>query len=90
MGKGVMVRSVVPGGPAQLAGLRPMRPGVLGDLIVGIDDKAVDSRNDLFLQINQKHPGDVVVLTVQRAAAGQSDDRMDTLALSMELGVAVF
>jgi len=88
--KGVMVRSVVPGGPAQLAGLRPMRPGVLGDLIVGIDDKAVDSRNDLFLQINQKHPGDVVVLTVQRAAAGQSDDRMDTLALSMELGVAVF
>jgi len=87
--KGVIVTTVVPGGPAQLAGVRPMRPGMLGDLIVGIDDKAVDSRNDLFVQIDRKRPGDVVVLKVQRAAAGRSNDRMETLALSMTLGAAM-
>jgi serine protease DegQ len=47
---GVLVREVVQGGPAERAGLRP------GDVIVRIDDAAVDTVEDLFGELRQRKP----------------------------------
>ena len=51
--KGVHVREVVPGGPAEIAGIRPNAMIgdsniQLGDFIVQMDDKPIESTDDLF------------------------------------------
>ena len=66
---GVLILSVIPGGPADRAGLRggsekaylgntPIMIG--GDLIVRIDDQDIEDQNDIAHVMNQHHTGDKV------------------------------
>ena len=57
---GAEVQNVVPGGPAEQAKLRS------GDVITKIDGQPVRSPNDVSAVINQKQPGDKVVVQVER------------------------
>jgi putative serine protease PepD len=52
--------SVIPGGPADRAGLQP------GDVILAIDGTQVSSADELIVAIRSRQPGDVVVLTFRR------------------------
>jgi len=71
---GAYVASVVPGGPADKAGvlagtkdvgLQGLKGG--GDLIIAVDGHAVDTFSDfLSYLVNNKAPGDVITLTVLR------------------------
>jgi S1-C subfamily serine protease len=69
---GVLVVDVVPGGPAETAGLLPTQRDagtgkvVLGDLIVAIDGKPIKRTGDLFGMLESKKIGDEVSLDVQR------------------------
>lgn len=69
--KGVAVLDVVPGGPAESAGLKPFYRNssgkiVFGDVIVAIDNRVVDNTDDLFEALEAHQPGDTVSLTVLR------------------------
>jgi S1-C subfamily serine protease len=73
--RGVIVRGVVPGGPAERAGLRSIRVDATGsvrsfDLIVGIDDHAIATFNDLSAVLDRHQPGDEV--TVRYARDGRA------------------
>jgi putative serine protease PepD len=57
---------VVPGGPADRAGIQP------GDVIVAIDDKPVADSSELIVAIRSRSPGDTVTLTVHRGGDEQS------------------
>jgi len=72
---GVLILTVVPGGPAERAGLRggtekaylgntPIRIG--GDLIVRIDDQDVEDQQDISHVMNQHHSGDKIKVTFFR------------------------
>jgi putative serine protease PepD len=63
--------SVVPGGPADKAGLKP------GDVITKLDDSVIDSGPTLIGTIWQHHPGDKVQVTYQRG--GQTSTTTVTL-----------
>lgn len=71
---GAYVTSVTPGGPADKAGIRAgdqatsvQGLGAGGDLIIAIDGQTVNHFDDLLRYlINNKSPGDTVVLTVLR------------------------
>jgi len=56
---------LVPGGPAEQAGLEP------GDVILALDGKKVESSSELIVAIRSKRPGDSVTLTVRRDGAEQ-------------------
>lgn len=58
--KGVYIFQVVPGGPADQAGLRK------GDVITAIDGAEVNSVSDLRAKIAEHSVGDKVELTIQR------------------------
>lgn len=60
--RGVMVRSIVPGSPADQAGMR------VGDTIVQCDAKTVLSLTDFLSQIAGHKPGDTVELGIWRQA----------------------
>jgi S1-C subfamily serine protease len=65
------VAQVTPGSPAARAGLRPTSRNsagdlILGDIIQGVDGKAVDSARDLLEQLDAKRVGDKVVVDVLR------------------------
>ena len=57
---GAEVQSIVPGGPAESARLRT------GDVITRIDGQPVRSPSDVSAAVNQKRPGDKVVVQVER------------------------
>jgi putative serine protease PepD len=59
-GNGALVQDVASGSPAAKAGLR------VGDLVVAIDGKAVQSYSDLGARIRAHKPGDKVTLKVVR------------------------
>ena len=53
-------RPLVPGGPAERAGIEP------GDVVLAIDDKPVADSAELIVAIRSRSPGDQVTLTVRR------------------------
>jgi len=72
---GLLIVQAVPGGAADRAGLRggteraylgnmPIMIG--GDLIVAIDDKKVESQQDLAQVMNNHRAGDTIRLTIYR------------------------
>ncbi len=65
-GKGVLVREVTSGSPAQKAGLKA------GDVIVRLDEAPVEDMNDLRRLLSRKKAGDTVTLTVVRERAETS------------------
>jgi putative serine protease PepD len=69
---GAIVRSVVPGGPADKGGIQP------ADLITQVDGRQVFDPSDISTAIGRHNPGDTVSVTVQRAGA--------ELHLKVELG----
>ncbi len=74
--QGVLVASVVAGGPAEKAGLKPAsvdangNPTAAGDIITGIDGKTVTSFEDLVSYLSAStQPGQSVTLNVLRNGA---------------------
>jgi S1-C subfamily serine protease len=67
---GAVVADVLPGSPAAQAGLTPARryqDGIrLGDIILAINEKPVESGEDLFLALDEFTPGQEVALLVER------------------------
>ncbi len=62
---------VQPGGPAEVAGIRPTVRGSdgrlrIGDLVVAIDDEPVDSSDDLLNVLERRGVGQAVEVTVWR------------------------
>jgi S1-C subfamily serine protease len=77
--KGLLIAEMRPGGPAERAGLRGPRItrtrlpfGIKGedrsaaDMIVAIDDQKIVTAEDFLGYIEEKRPGDEIVLTVVR------------------------
>ncbi len=69
--KGALVMNVVPGSPADKAGLHATHKDAqghiqIGDAIVGIDDHTVQKANDLFSALDNYKPGDAVKLHLLR------------------------
>jgi len=58
--KGALVADLVPGGPAQKAGVLP------GDVIVEVDGHAVGSGTELTRQVASQNPGDTLHLSLLR------------------------
>jgi S1-C subfamily serine protease len=54
---GVIVREVLPGGPAEMAGLAN------GDVILTIDETPIESAADLTRVLDRHYAGDVIGLT---------------------------
>ena len=65
---GVAIGDVLPGSPAENAGLRPAdrRTGVIGDVIVAIDGQAIATLGDLAVALERAGVGKVVTVTVLR------------------------
>jgi S1-C subfamily serine protease len=68
--RGVIILSVPPDSTAAKAGLRGItqtRQGIaLGDVIIGVDDKRVETFDDLYTALDSHKPDDVVKVTVAR------------------------
>jgi S1-C subfamily serine protease len=60
---GAIVDTIVPGAPAQAAGLQP------GDKIVAIDDKKISSSEDVSAAVTSRTPGEQAKVTVERGGA---------------------
>jgi S1-C subfamily serine protease len=79
--KGLLIRELVEGGPADRAGLQPLRVRAArvggftrlyldpdsADQIAAIDGKRVKTADDLFSEVEAHTPGDAVTVTVLRA-----------------------
>jgi len=83
---GVILSDVLPGSPADAAGLRP------GDLVTAIDGKTMENARQLQVNLYRRGIGDVVTLTVLRngeeirmfAAVAERDDPIAGLAGSAD------
>ncbi len=69
--KGLLVRSVSPGGSAATAGLRGLSQDsggelVLGDIITSIDGSAIADLDDLYKLLDKKQIGDTVQVEIYR------------------------
>ncbi len=79
---GVALVQVVPGSPAERAGLQPFRRGnrgevLAGDVITAINDEPVVNLDDMLTQFEKHQPGETVTVSVWRG--GQT--RKATLVL---------
>jgi len=83
---GAMITKVITGSPAQQAGLRAMRKGHLGDVIVSIAGQPISKSQDVFSFLDQKLPGEEIIMSVQRASADVSSDKLDQVDLTVRLG----
>ena len=72
---GFYVIRVMPGSPAEQAGLVPSgvdlegRPAIGGDIIVGVNGLSVVAGTDLTAALNRHQPGEAITLTVIRGGA---------------------
>jgi serine protease Do len=66
--KGALVADLVPGGPADRAGVKP------GDVVVALDGHGVDSNTELTRMVAQSHNGDTLHLTVLRDGKSREID----------------
>ena len=57
---GALVADLVPGGPAEKAGVRP------GDVVVALNGQAVDSSTGLTRLVARQHPGEILHLAILR------------------------
>ena len=64
--QGVWIRRVVPGGPAQRAGIRGSRSLPSADTITAIDGVSMKTANDLIAYVQMKDVGDTITITVYR------------------------
>ncbi len=73
--QGLLVERVIPGGPADQAGVRGGNRTVVagmqelrigGDVLVAMNGKEIQNQQDLNLLLNRERPGDVVTLTIYR------------------------
>eukprot|EP00929_Paragymnodinium_shiwhaense_P073845 TRINITY_DN37728_c0_g1_i1.p1 TRINITY_DN37728_c0_g1~~TRINITY_DN37728_c0_g1_i1.p1 ORF type:complete len:466 (-),score=71.81 TRINITY_DN37728_c0_g1_i1:288-1685(-) len=83
---GIMVIKVVPDGPAGKAGIRPVRAGRLGDVVVSIDGGRVRTSDDLFKVLDKRAPGDTIILNVQRASSDPASDIYESQNVTVTLG----
>lgn len=67
---GVLVGNVVRDGPAEKAGIQPLRRlaggRLIGDIITAIDGQAIKSQADYFQIMSKKKVGDTVTIAVRR------------------------
>jgi S1-C subfamily serine protease len=68
---GALIMRILPGSPAQKAGLQQTRRSTtgriqLGDVIVAMDGEPVEKANDLFDLLQRHQPGETVTLTIER------------------------
>lgn len=80
---GAIVANVVPGSPADKAGLRPIHRTSdgsieIGDIISAVDGHPVEDGNDLLRVLDEKSPGDTITLSVEREE--------QTLSVTIPLG----
>lgn len=73
--RGALIVEVESGGPADRAGVET------GDIIIAVNNKAIDGRRDLSELIGSQEPEDDVVLTIVRA-----DDDTEVMELEVTLG----
>jgi S1-C subfamily serine protease len=67
----VLVTDVVPGNPAEKAGIKAYKAGVQqGDLILEVNRQSVSSAGELTQLLAKHKGGDGVLLLVQRSNAG--------------------
>lgn len=85
---GIMVMRVIPGGPAEGAGVRPMRGGRLGDVVVAMDGQRISTTDDLFGMLETRAPGDLVKLRLQRPNPDLDSDVMEEIDVPIKLGQA--
>lgn len=65
---GLVIQQVIPGGPAERAGLRGFtNDRRLGDIILSVDGQRMESVDDLFRLLDRKKIGDVVDVELLRA-----------------------
>jgi S1-C subfamily serine protease len=81
---GAIIANVIPGSPADKAGLQPIHRTEdgsveIGDIITAIDGHTVEDGNDLLRALDEKSPGDTVSLTINR--------RGESRSVSVRLGV---
>jgi 2-alkenal reductase len=84
---GIVVTTVVPGSPAEKAGIKPMRKGILGDVVTGVGDKIVRTGSDLFRLLDKLSPGETVMFKVQRPMlfTDEGAERVQELTLNVTL-----
>jgi S1-C subfamily serine protease len=64
---GLLVYSLVPGGAAERAGLKPVTDdGTIGDIITQVDGQPVNDTDDLYRILDKKQFGDTIQLQVYR------------------------
>jgi len=86
---GVLVKNVDVGSPAEVAGLRPMHGGFLGDIIFDVDSVPVSSVQGFFKALDGKIPGDLVTVSIHRAAEGENNYNLATMNLKVQLGARI-
>jgi S1-C subfamily serine protease len=69
--RGVILRSVAPGGPADRAGMKSIQVDARGhvlsyDVITGIGDREVESFDDLYSALDVRQPGEAVEVRFRR------------------------
>jgi putative serine protease PepD len=64
--RGAKLSTILPGGPAELAGLKP------GDVITKLDGKAVDSVDQLIVILRTFHVGDTITVSYLRGGAARA------------------
>jgi len=64
--KDAVINETVPGSAAALAGIRGMRPGQVGDIIIEIDGNPVTTGTDLRSFLHGRKEGDEISLVFMR------------------------